>query len=85
MCKFKILYITHKTVFMRKHKYLNKLLNIELMRNTRLQYSNLFSIPKIRLMRIRKISFGWAAPILWNSLPNTLRRIRIHYSNAKSA
>ena len=38
MCKFKILSITHKTIILRKLKYLNKLLNEELMRNTLLQY-----------------------------------------------
>ena len=72
MCKFKIS-ITHKTIILRKPIYLNKLLNEELMRNTRLQYSNLFSVPKINLMRIGKISFGWAAPSMWNSLPKSLR------------
>ena len=77
MCKFKILSITHKTIILRKPIYLNKLLNEELMRNTRLQYSNLFSV-KIYLMRIWKRSFGWAAPSMWNSLPKSLRRTRSH-------
>ena len=78
MRKFKILSMTHKTVIMRKHKYLNKPLNVGLMRNIRLKYYNLFSVPKIHMMIIGKISFGWAVPTLWNSLPNTLRRIRSH-------
>ena len=78
MCKFKILSITHKTIILRKPVYLNKLLNEELMRNTRLQYSNLFSVPKIHLMRIGKILFGWAAPSMWNYLPKSLRRTRSH-------
>ena len=64
MCKFKILSITHKTIILRKPIYLNKLLNEELMSNTRLQYSNLFSVLKIHLMRIGKISFCWAAPTM---------------------
>ena len=58
--------------------YLNKLLNEELMRNTRLQYSNLLSVKKINLMRIWKRSFGWAAPSMWNSLPKSLRCTRSH-------
>ena len=62
MCKFKILSIIHKTIILRKPKYLNKLLNEELMRNTRQKYSNLFSVPKIHLMRIGKRSFDWDAP-----------------------
>ena len=33
MCTFKILSITHKIIILRKPKYLNKLLNEELMRN----------------------------------------------------
>ena len=70
MCKFKILSITHTTIILRKPIYLNKLLNELLMRNTRLQYSNLFLVPKIHLMRIKKRSFGWAAPYMWNSLPS---------------
>ena len=78
MCKFKILSITHKTIILKKPIYLNKLLNEELMRNTRLQYSNLLSVPKINLMRIGKISFGWAAPSMWNSLPKSLRCTRSH-------
>ena len=77
MYKFKILSITHKTVIMKK--LLNKLINEELMRNTRLQYYNLCSVPTIHLMRTGKIEFGWAAPTLWISLPNTLRRIRNHH------
>ena len=71
MCTFKILSITHKTTILRNPKYLNKLLNDDLMRNTRLQYSNLFSVPKINLIRIGKRSFGWAAPSMWNSLPKS--------------
>ena len=59
---------------MRNTKYLNKLLNEELMRNTRLQYHNLFSVPKIHLMSIGKILLGWAAPTLWNLFPR-------HYSH----
>ena len=47
MCKFKILSITYKTIILRKPIYLNKLLNEELMRNTRLKYSNLFLVPNI--------------------------------------
>ena len=78
MCKFKILSITHKTIILKKPIYLNKLLNEELMRNTRLQYSNLLSVPKINLMRIGKRSFGWAAPSMWNSLPKSLRCTRSH-------
>ena len=78
MCKFKILNITHKTIILRKPIYLNKFLNEELMRNTCMQYSNLFSVPKIHLMRIGKRWFGWAAPYMWNSLPKSLRRIRSH-------
>ena len=58
--------------------FVNKLLNEELMRNTRRQYSNLFAMPKIHLMRIGKRSFGWAAPSMWNSLPKSLRRTRSH-------
>ena len=78
MCKFKILSLTHRTIILRKLTYLNKLLNEALMRNTRLQYSYLFSVPKIHLMRIVKISFGWAAPTIWNFHPKSLRRIRSH-------
>ena len=83
MCKFQILSITHKTIILRKPNYLNKLLNEELMRNIRLQYYNLFSVPKIHLMRIRIRSFGWAAPNIWNSLPKSLRRIRRHHQFRK--
>ena len=78
MCKFKILSLTHKTIILRKLIYLNKLLNEELMRNTRLQYSTLFSVPKIHLMSIGKRLFGWAAPSMCNSLHNLLRRIMSH-------
>ena len=41
MCKFKILSINHKTIILRKPKYLNKLIYEKLIRNTHLQYSNL--------------------------------------------
>ena len=79
MCKFKILRITHKIIILIKPIYLNKLINEELMRNTPLlQYSNLFSKPKIHLIRIGKRSFSWAAPTMWNSIPKSLRRIRSH-------
>ena len=54
MCKFKILSITHKSIILRNPIYLNKLLSEELMRNTRMQYSNLFAVPKIYLMIIGK-------------------------------
>ena len=74
MYKFKILGITHKTIILRKPIY--KLLNEEQMRNTHLQYSTLFSVPKIHLMRIGKRSLGWASPSMWNSLPKSLRCTR---------
>ena len=58
MYTIKILSITHKTIILSKPIYLNKLLNEGLMRNTRLQYSNLFSVMKIHLMRNgKKFSF----------------------------
>ena len=42
MFKVNILSITHITIILKKTKYLNKLLNQELMKNTRLQYNTFF-------------------------------------------
>ena len=75
---------------MKKPKYINKLINEEIgmknssfIVNTHMHYSNLFSVPKIHLMIIGKISFILTALTLWNSIPKILRRIRSHHEFKK--
>ena len=70
-----MLSITYTTIFMRKPKYLNKLINEELTRNTRTLYYILFSIMKVHLIILCKRLFGCVSPTLWNSLIKTLCRI----------
>jgi hypothetical protein len=71
--KFKIAVLTYKTLQIGKPSYLADLLiPYRPSRVLRSSSSNLLSIPDIRTSHGRR-SFSFAAPTIWNSLPNNLR------------
>src|SRR5207245_86789 len=72
---FKIAFITFKTLHHKQPSYLADLLTTrhDTSHNTRSSYSpNFLSVPKIYSERGRR-SFLYAAPTIWNSLPDSLR------------
>ena len=72
---FKIAFITFKTLHHKQPAYLAELLTPrhDTSHNTRSSYSpNFLSVPKINSERGRR-SFLYAAPTIWNSLPDSLR------------
>src|SRR5207244_4632855 len=72
---FKIAFITFKTLHHKQSAYLAELLTPrhDTSHNTRSSDSpNVLSVPKINSERGRR-SFLYAAPTIWNSLPDSLR------------
>lgn len=71
---FKVACSTHKALFDNGPKYLNSKCNSYVpSRPLRSRDKHLMSIPRIRTVRNGGRSFSYCAPVLWNSLPLTIR------------
>ncbi len=71
--KFKYLLITWKCLHGKAPCYLQDLLKQNT--NTRTQYQNTLLIPKVNNVTQGDIAFTKAAPILWNDLPENIRKL----------
>ncbi len=71
---YKIALITYKTLHGDGPEYLRELLDpVQHQRSLRSSEKNLLKIPKFKLKSGGKRSFSFAAPTIWNSLPNELK------------
>ncbi len=71
--KFKYLLITWKCLHDKAPSYLQDLLKSNT--NLRTQYHNTLMIPKVKNVTQGGIAFTKAAPILWNALPEDIRKL----------
>jgi hypothetical protein len=73
--KFKVVMLAYKAITTGKPIYLRKLLTpYEPIRALRSENKNLLKIPLVK-SQIARRSFYYAAPVLWNNLPQYLRDI----------
>jgi hypothetical protein len=74
-----------RTMALETYKIINKLAPVCLhdlvhMKNSKysFRYNNILEIPQIKSIRYGKKSFRFAAPTLWNSLPDHFRTFRFN-------